>query len=142
METPVPMTSNTFPFPRSSRRSASNRCWDMSGHYEGRKMALREAAASRPHQRVPVLVPRDARLLAFEGLRMSWEASWDDRDTPRRGRASFGKTRRSSGKAQEGSADLPEGSSDLPKGSSDLPEGSSDLPEGSSDLPEGSSYLP
>src|SRR6266446_2078467 len=104
-------------------------------------MALRETTSSRSHPRVPVLVPPDARLLAFEGLRMSWEASWDDRDAPGRGRASFGKTRISSGKAQEGSADLPEGSSDLSEGSSDLPEGSSDLPEGSSDLPEGSSDL-
>src|SRR6266446_6986996 len=104
-------------------------------------MALRETTSSRSHPRVPVLVPPDARLLAFEGLRMSWEASWDDRDAPGRGRASFGKTRISSGKAQEGSADLPEGSSDLSEGSSDLPEGSSDLPEGSSDLLEGSSDL-
>src|SRR5258708_7630182 len=108
----------------------------MCGHYEGRKMALREATSSPSHPRVAVLVPPDARSLAFERLRMSREASWDDRHTRRRGRVSFGKTRISSGKAQEGSADLPEGSTDLPEGSSALSEGSSDLLEGSSDLLE------
>ena len=105
-------------------------------------MALPEATSSTSHPRVVGLVPPDAGLLAFDGLRMSREASWDDRDTPQRGRVSLGSIRECSTDLPEGSFDLPEGSFDLREGSSDLLEGSSDLLEGSSDLLEGSSDLP